>query len=78
MYATQDIFNEAGRRKMKDDLSSFLNFPEDYESYLIKPVKKSNAKKSWKDWISREICGKKRVMKDDEEWVNWQQDPHIP
>ena len=45
MYATKDIFNEAGRKKLNDDFSSFLNFPEDYKSYLIKrDVKRSNAK----------------------------------
>ena len=58
MYATQDIFNKAGRKKIKDDLSSFLNFPED-QSHLIKPgVKTSYAKKSWKKWIFLEIFEK--------------------
>ena len=34
--ATQYIFNEAGRKNIEDDVSSFLNFPKDYQSYLIK------------------------------------------
>ena len=45
MYATQDIFKEAGRKMIKDGGSAFVNFLEDYRSYLIKPgVKKSYAK----------------------------------
>ena len=68
MYATQDIFNEAGRKKIKDDDSSFVNFPEDYQSHFIKPDgRKYNAKKSWKKWIFREIFGK-----NDENLVKWQ------
>ena len=43
--ATEQISNEASRKKIKDDFSSFLNFPKDYQSQLIKPgVKKSNGK----------------------------------
>ena len=76
--ATQHIFNEAGRKKIEDDFSSLLNFLEDYQSYLIKQVKKADAKKSWMEWLFREIFRKKRVMKDDVEWLKWQQDLHKP
>ena len=52
--ATEHIFNEAGRKKIKDDLF-FLNFPEDYQDYLIKRVNKSDSKRSWKKWVFREF-----------------------
>ena len=76
--ATQDIFNEIGRKKRKDDVSPFVNFPKDYQFYLIKRVKKSHAKKSWRKCIFRENLGKNRVLKDKEEWVKWQQELHKP
>ena len=69
--ATEHIFNEAGRKKIKDDLSFFLSFPEDYQDYLIKHVNKSDSKKSWKKWLFREIFGKNV-------WLKWLKDPHIP
>ena len=57
--ATQRIFDEAGPKKIEDDVSSFFNLLEKYQSYLINQVKKADAKKSWKKWIFREIFGKK-------------------
>ena len=79
---TEHIFNEAGRKKIEDDVSSFLNFPEDYKAYLIKPgVRKVDAKTLWMKWVFREKFGKKLMMKDDmmkddKKWVKWQQDLH--
>ena len=57
--ATQRIFDEAGPKKIEDDVSSFLNFPEEYQSCLIKPgVKKADAKRLWMKWVFREIFRK--------------------
>ena len=71
--AVEHIFNERGRRRLDKNPSAFLKFPDNYQDYLIKTARKSDAHRAWTKWIFREKFQKKRVLESDPQWIEFQQ-----